>query len=508
MINHQKAILEYKKYDVLIVGSGLGGLISGFILSKHGYKVAIVEKHSQIGGCLQTFKRDGIKFDTGMHYIGSLEKGQILYKFFKYFNLLGIPMSRLDENGYDVISFKGKIYKHAYGFNNFKKTLIKEFPDNKNDIEEYVRRIKEIANTSPLYKLQTINTNYFIESDYIKTGINEFLDSITDNKELHAVLAGILHLYAGVKDKTPTYIHSLIHNFYIQSAWRIVGGSDIIAEILAKSIKNFGGEIFIKSEVIEFECDKEKVNNVILNNGDKIFADNFISNIHPQITMEKIKTKLIRKVYRDRISNIENTISNFTVFIKFKKNKVPYLNYNFYYYDNYDVWSVNDYDVATWPQTYLYMHQISDINSKFASSAQIIAYMRWDEVKKWENTTVGKRGKEYEDFKKEKAEKLLNKLEESFPDILESIENYYTSTPLTYRDYTATKEGSMYGIIRDKNFPSQAYVSQRTKIKNLLLTGQNINSHGILGVIIGGIITSAEFLGINTIINDINSANE
>jgi all-trans-retinol 13,14-reductase len=47
------------KYDVVIVGSGLGGLVSGYILSKNGYKVIIVEKNHQIGGCLQTFKRNG-----------------------------------------------------------------------------------------------------------------------------------------------------------------------------------------------------------------------------------------------------------------------------------------------------------------------------------------------------------------------------------------------------------------------------------------------------------------
>lgn len=508
MIILQKATLEYKKYDIVIVGSGLGGLICGYILSKYGYKIAIIEKNPQIGGCLQTFKRNGVKFDTGMHYIGSLEKDQILYRFFKYFGLLNIPLQRLDKSGYDVLSINGDIYKHASGYENFKKTLFEKFPDNKNDIEEYVKQIKEIANSSPLYKLQTINTNVFIESDYVKTSINEFIDSITKNKKLHAVFAGILPLYAGVKDKTPIYIHSLIHNFYIESAWRIVGGSDCISNSLANFIKEHNGEIFTNSEVVEFECDSTSVTNVKLRNGEKIFADNFISNMHPQVTIEKTKTKIIRKVYRERISTAENTISNFTVFIKFKKNTIPYLNYNFYYYDNYDVWSVNNYDIETWPQAYLYMHQISDINTEYAESAQIIGYMRWDEVKKWENTTVGKRGEEYEKFKKEKAEKLLNKLEKSFPGTLDAIESYYTSTPLTYRDYTATKEGSMYGIIRDKNYPSRAYVSQRTKIKNLLLTGQNINSHGILGVIIGGIITCSEFLGINTIINDINAVNK
>jgi len=51
-------------------------------------------------------------------------------------------------------------------------------------------------------------------------------------------------------------------------------------------------------------------------------------------------------------------------------------------------------------------------------------------------------------------------------------------------------------------------VSQRTKIPNLFLTGQNINSHGFLGVSIGSIITCAEFLGVNTIMNDIQKSSE
>ncbi|HPT12003.1 MAG TPA: NAD(P)-binding protein, partial [Bacteroidales bacterium] len=71
-----------KQFDVIIIGSGLGGLVCGYILSKNGYKVGIFEKNNQIGGCLQTFKRKGVSFDTGMHYIGSMEEGQILHRFF------------------------------------------------------------------------------------------------------------------------------------------------------------------------------------------------------------------------------------------------------------------------------------------------------------------------------------------------------------------------------------------------------------------------------------------
>ena len=97
-----------RKYDILIVGSGLGGLVCAYILSKKGFKVAVLEKHSQIGGCLQSFKRENVKFDTGMHYIGSMEEGQILHRFWKYLGLTeSVPLQRLNIDGYDVISLNG-----------------------------------------------------------------------------------------------------------------------------------------------------------------------------------------------------------------------------------------------------------------------------------------------------------------------------------------------------------------------------------------------------------------
>ena len=362
--------------------------------------------------------------------------------------------------------------------------------------------MKDIADASPLYNLKKIQNNVFLEPDYIKTSINDFIASTTQNPVLQNVLAGNLPLYAGVKDKTPTYIHALITNFYIQSAFRIIGGSNQIADSLANSIKQFGGEIFTNAEVNKFICDSEKATAVILTNGERLEAKSFISNVHPQVTISKIDSPMIRKAYRTRINSLQNTISNFTVYIKFKPNTTPYLNYNYYYYKNADVWAGNDYKPSKWPEQYLFMHQCKEKDQKFAESAELIAYMNYSEVEQWKDTTVGHRGEDYELFKKQKAERMLQELEHSFPGIQNCIETYYTSSPLTYENYTKTKDGSMYGIIRDKNFPTQTLVSQRTKIPNLFMTGQNINSHGILGVTIGSVITCAEFLGLNEVIQE------
>ncbi len=495
------------KGEVIIAGSGLGGLVCGYILAKNGYRVSIFEKNHQIGGCLQTFTRKGIKFDTGMHYIGSLDKGQIMYKFFKYLNLLDdVKLSSLDRGGFDVMSIGGDIYKYANGIDNFVDTLAEKFPDNKSDIRLYAGKIKEIADASFIYNLQNVNPDVVVDKNIFATSFNEFIDSCTDNTKLRKVLAANMFLYAGVWDKTPVYVQAHLNNFYIQSAYRIVGGSDSVAFSLAKSIENLGGKIYKNAEVEEFVCDEKRMTKIRLKDGRTFDAHYFISNIHPQVTINKIASPLLRNVYRQRIASIENSISNFTVFLVFKKDSVKYNNYNFYFYENEEAIGLEKYDLDQFPLNYFYIHQAADTDNEYAEGAEVMTYMSYDHVRKWENTSVGKRGADYEAFKRECAEKIINKLNEHFPGIKDCITDYYTSSPLTYRDYTATVEGAMYGVIKDKNLPMQTRISQRTKIPNFYFTGQNINSHGMLGVIVSAISTASELVPKEKIISDINNA--
>lgn len=494
-------------FDVIIIGSGLGGLSCGYILAKNGFKVGIFEKNTQIGGCLQSFKRDGVKFETGMHYIGSVDKGQALNRFFNYFDLLkDVQFKKLDENAFDVISIQNQHFEFAMGYENFIEKLSQHFPNEHKEIREYTNVIKQVAQNSPLYSFLNIGGQTILNPKFIKSSVNELPESITNNDLLQNVLIGNLPLYAGIKDKTPLYIHALISDFYINSAYRIIGSCDVIAHSLQKSIENFGGKIFNNSEVLKINCDYNKTVSITLSNGETFFAKHFISNAHPSRTLQMLDTHMIRPAYRERIESISHTVSNFTVYIRFKKDSQPYLNQNFFHYNQDSVWGCENYTQKNWPLSFLYMHLCSSENQKFAEGAELIAYMRADEVEKWLGTKVGKRGEGYENFKKEKAEILLAELEKQMPGTLKNIQSYYTSSPLTYIDYTATKDGSMYGILRDKNYPAHTLISQRTKIPNLFLTGQNINSHGILGVIIGSLLTCAELIGMNTIVSQIRNA--
>jgi len=128
-----------EKFDVLIIGSGMGGLVCGNILSREGYRVCLVEKNKQFGGCLQIYARDKVVFDAGVHYLGGLDRGQNLYQIFKWLGLLeNLKLERMDEV-FDRILLEDdeKIYGIAQGYDAFVQKLISDFPEEETAIRKY-----------------------------------------------------------------------------------------------------------------------------------------------------------------------------------------------------------------------------------------------------------------------------------------------------------------------------------------------------------------------------------
>ena len=486
------------KTKVIIIGSGLGGLSCGVILAKNGYDVTVLEKEHQYGGCLQCFSRKGVKFETGMHFIGSTDKGQTLSRLLHYLEIEGdITLSRLDPDGYDVVSLNGRDYRIPMGREAFIRQLSEYYPHQHENITTYYNLIERLSSASSLHTMQEQNTFDAIGTEYQLRSVNEVIDSIITDEMLAKVLVGHLPLYSGIKGRTPFSDHAFITDFYNKSAYRIVGGSDGVAKALVRVIEKYGGKVLTRMNVDHIVCDDTHATDVEVKCGNTrrmLPADYIIAGIHPARTLEMLDTNLIRPAFRKRVSELPQTLGSFSVYLHFKENQVQYMNYNNYVYRDGDPWNCENYDDKSWPKGYLYMHFCDEDNQNFAKAGCVLSYMHIDDLKEWSNTRTGHRGQAYEDFKKRKAERIIDALNEKYPGIRNSIENYYTSTPLTYRDYTGTEQGSMYGIMHDITLGGACRIPQRTKIPNLLLTGQNINSHGMLGVLVGSIVTCSELL--------------
>ena len=501
-------------YDIVIIGAGLGGLLCGTILSKEGLKVCLLEKNEQIGGSLQTFRRDGISLDTGIHYIGGLEKGQNLYQIFNYLGIMDrLELTRLEQDGFDMILFKDDAteYPHGMGYENFISLLSEKFPEEKNSLISYCNEIKKVCHSVPLYNIST--EDKYEDIDILSQSAKSVIESFTKNEKLRAVLAGSNMLYAGDAAKTPWSVHALISNSYYESSWRCTKGGDQIAKLLAREIKSNGGQIFTKTSVKYIKEENGEAIYAALENGDKVFGKKFISNVHPAVTLDMLDSNAIRPVFKNRIKSLDNSISAFVLNVILKPNTIKYSNRNYYYFDDLNVWEPTAYTSQTWPHTYGIFEAVPTSDSHFLESLSIMTYMKWEEVASWmdtHNTSLDEnsRGESYETFKREKTQKLLDTVAIKFPHLVNNIESCYASTPLTYKDYLDTPQGSIYGIAKDYTNPIKTQISPNTKIPNLYLTGQNIKLHGVLGVALTALVTCSSILGKEYLVNKIIQANE
>ena len=132
--------------------------------------------------------------------------------------------------------------------------------------------------------------------------------------------------------------------------------------------------------------------------------------------------------------------------------------------------------------------QVDAISEDLAGVEDIIS----DE---WDGTRVGRRGQKYLALKESKASECLDLAETGLPGLKDAVEGIWTSTPLSWRDYTASEGGSAYGIMKDWRNPLGSVISPRTPVPNLFLPGQNLNLHGILGTSMTSFLTAGAVLG-------------
>jgi all-trans-retinol 13,14-reductase len=507
--------LDEKKYDVVIIGSGMGGLSSALILAKNGFKVCVLEKNQQIGGNLQIFSRDKCVFDTGVHYIGGLDEGENLHTFFKYFDIIGnVEFERLDDDCFDKISFKnGKSYKYAQGYDNFIESLVKDFPNERVAIERYCELMQETCDKFPLYNVEVDNENSYLHNiSVLEANAYEVINSLTTDQTLRNVLAGNNGLYAGVKEKTPFYVHALVVNSYIKGAYRVVNGGSEIVKHMVKSIRSYGGDVFKRQNIVGANYDENNlIESVYSENGDVFRGDKFISNLHPAVSVDLFGENRFLKAYRNRIKNLENTISSFIVHVTLEKEAIEYKKHNEYYVRIDDIWDGIECNKDRWPEYMFICSPSSKKKDKFAESLSLMVYMDAKDFKEWEgtfNTVVKKseRTNDYHDFKKHLEQKVIDAAQELYPNLKDAIKTVYSSSPLTFRDYLNNPDGNLYGLLRDSNNPSKSMINPKTKVKNLYLTGQNIVFHGVLGVVVGAFVTCFELLDKEKLIKDVRNS--
>lgn len=477
------------KYDVIIIGSGLGGLICAYLLSKAGKKVLVLEKGKQPGGCLQSYRRNGLTFDTGFHYVGGLEEGQSLHSAFKLLGLTQLPWKKLDD-AFDRIRIGKQDFSFYQGFDRFQEYLQDLFPKERAALQKYVNLLRQTERQ----QLNMLNPDSAADTfDLFGKNAWQYLnETFQDSLLIHVLSATSLKMELR-KETLPlfTFLHG--NGSFIESSWRLNGPGSLITDSLISSIRAHGGEIICNATVEELLTKDKKISAVRCSDNLFYESDCFISDVHPAVTCNWIKnSECLRNIYRRRINSVENTYGMLTVSLAIRPETVPYFNWNQYLYKKPNVWTfyqkspVGGVLISTRPPEH---------ESKYLHQIDLLTPMPWEYCVRWEKTSIGHRGEEYNKMKQQWADECIDLAESFIPNLRDVTEHVYVSTPLTYRDYTGSPQGSAYGMRKDSNNPIMTVLSPRTPISNLLLTGQNLMLHGIHGVTMTALFTCAGILG-------------
>ena len=503
------------EYDSIIIGSGAGGLSAALCLARAGQKVAVIEQHYVPGGWCHSFYIDGHRFSPGVHYIGSLEKGQSTSRLYEGLGIANeLVFFRMNPKAYEHC-WIGEERIHMPGaVDELYETLAERFPKEKKGIKKYLELIQKVSKEiQVISKMKGFWDNITIP--YRTRHLGKYglfsLKRVVGWHVKDPLLQKVLNIQCGDHGLPPSKasfpLHCALMDHYLHGGFYPMGGGAAIVKAMTKAIKKYGGEIRtgegVKRILLERTADNKKfrATGIELDNGQKITAKHIISNADPSATYnmvgkENLSAKLQAKLDKTRYS-VTSLMFFITVDMDLRKAGL----------DSGNIWMMPDRDMddlhedlkevdllATDEFTGLFiscssLKDPSSYNGRH-HTIEVVTFIDYDSFK-----SKLRDGENYEaDYKKTKerlCKKLVNSLEKVVPGIRENIVQMELGTPMTNEFYIKSTKGNVYGT--EKGFYQTgpfSYTAQ-TEIENLYMCGASIMSHGVAGASYSGVKTAA-----------------
>ena len=495
--------MDKNAYDVIVIGSGISGMTAGIIAAKEGEKTLVIEQHSVPGGLMQTYKRKGLIFPTGVHRLGSLNQGEPLWYYFNYLDILSrLDLIKLDDDCFEKIYFPGKKYSIPIGHEQFKNRLIDHFPGEKDTILTYFSDLKKIISHIGLYD-PSVSPEQDLSMHYTGS-MDDYYRSINVSDRLKSLLSANNPLY-GIPSKECTMLtHFIISDCYLNSSFRINEDQTPLATALVDSFQSHGGELITNSLVKTLMTENGTATGVILDNNEKIFSKKVLFSGHPSLILDICPSELFRPAYRKRLKNAKDSFGVFGVALRFDRKHCPVKNNDAFVYDSWDSDS-HYYRKNLLEGDNPGMVFLSALPSLMEDDYSVTALTG---VNHEENLLLAQYYKEskndkYKQAKETLSKKIMNTLKTAFPDIQDHVEIVDTYSPVTFSRYTLTKNGSAYGICKTANNFLEGMFQPATRIKNFFLTGQSIAFSGIHGSIVSSINLCSTLYGKEYLMNKI-----
>jgi phytoene dehydrogenase-like protein len=472
------------KYDVIIIGSGLGGLTAGAKLSKEGKKVLVIEQHNRPGGCATTFRRGDYTLEVGLHEMDGPGQRDMKNRVFTDLDVLtNIEFLRVPE----FYRFINESYTVTipHEAETARQRLSELFPDEVTGINAYFEQILNPKRRSA-------------ETPVVDTSVGDFLDSIIRNDDLKLILLGNLGYFHDDPYSLSLAYYSVAQGSYFTGgASFIMGGSQKLSDHLAGYIKSHGGEVILNHTVTGIMISDKTLNGVVYNrkNSNEVIeatADEIIMNGALPTIVDMLPEKMQDGV-KSELKGQRYGASLLTLYLGFRKPLKDLGNkyYSTFIYDGSvkspkDIIKNNRADFSARSFTFV---DYSQVDSGLAPEGKSVgALCCIDYLDDWDGLT----GEEYLRKKEYAASVFIDRMEKIIPGLKEVVEYYEVGTPLTVKRYTRNPGGAVYGFAQ---VPSRKITDPLASFDNLhIASAWGKTGGGFSGAILGGYLCAVNIM--------------
>ena len=497
--------------DIIVIGSGAGGLSAALALAQAGERVIVIEQHNVPGGLCHSFRKNGYRFSPGIHYVGQIGDGGSMRGIYEGLGVADdLTFFEMNPDGYEHIQIGNQFIDIPSGKQAAIDRFKQRFPADARGIEDYFflvekicRQLSVVPETRSFLDFLTVPFRTREMGRYGLFSLKRTLDDRMSDPLLKAFLSIQCGDHGLPPSRAPFALHAAVVGHYIEGGYYPRGGGRAIPRAFVRALRKHEGKILLSTPVDKILIENNKKGRraigVRLADGTELRARNIISNASPRLTYKQmVGREFLSKKLQRKLDQFTYTTAALVLYIATDLD-LEGMNLdsgNYWYTPFYDIEAYfqqtqnpSVVDANEYPGVFLGISSIKDPDSfrNGHHTIEAVSFISYGIFEQWRHTAFNNRPDDYLAYKRKLIASMLKTIEHVIPGISDHLVYCDLSTPLTNDHYVRSTNGSCYGTEKTWRQFGPFSFKGRSEIESLFLCGANTTAHGLSGATSSGL---------------------